>query len=694
MFCPPYLCPLRSVFSFVQEFGREDNQRISLDAAATTLGVERRRIYDIVNVLESVGIVVRQAKNCYAWRGFTQIHSKLDDLRKKACSDLYGGPEDFRTPTANRKPSRSKSSRAKCEVTSPSSADVGDKGVYISSLETEPDDLRCTTTVRPTSRKEKSLGVLSQRFVQLFLLAGSSAVSLDNAAVQLLGRSPSDSEPLAVSPAEGDASKLLKTKVRRLYDIANILSSLNLIEKVHTANRKPAFKWLGPEASSIAVLTPQVDGNKRPANVAGVEDRARTAVKRRKTFTGANGDVCAASQRGDSAPVTTANISPVSDADNFKHDQGFELDTLNKLYSVIDTFPESYADRWHNYVEAVGTMLAKGQISRERAYESVSPVLKQYKPRETSKNDMHATDSTEKQTGGGHEQSRGLQSRSPVNQRQENHSNDAQKAVAKSSEQRGEAGREIVMDPVKASQPVNNISHTLNRRKIGRGAGAESKDKARTKPKVAIVSGIGAERETGNGREAEEKAKTVADAESKRCISLTGSEGERNSHGLKNEGNNELGHESSNAKVANIGAVTVGEGINGVNSSCNSNSGCDSDIAVARAAAATAAAAAAAAGYGATGIGGSMRPYGWMLSSGDIDEYMRKAREAGPDYYIAAKKWLEDYKEWQKKWSGSITALEDMNKGVSSTFPFADNQARQHPAPSRTNTGDKVELKK
>lgn len=38
-------------------------------------------------------------------------------------------------------------------------------------------------------------------------------------------------------------------KVRRLYDIANVLRSLKLIEKVHVTEergRKPAFEWVGP----------------------------------------------------------------------------------------------------------------------------------------------------------------------------------------------------------------------------------------------------------------------------------------------------------------------------------------------------------------------------------------------------------------------------------------------------------------
>lgn len=47
------------------------------------------------------------------------------------------------------------------------------------------------------------------------------------------------------------ALTLLTAKVRRLYDIANVLRSLKLIDKVHVTceerGRKPAFEWVGPE---------------------------------------------------------------------------------------------------------------------------------------------------------------------------------------------------------------------------------------------------------------------------------------------------------------------------------------------------------------------------------------------------------------------------------------------------------------
>ncbi len=42
-----------------------------------------------------------------------------------------------------------------------------------------------------------------------------------------------------------DYENLRKTKVRRLYDIANILQAIQLITKTVDADNRPAFKWIG-----------------------------------------------------------------------------------------------------------------------------------------------------------------------------------------------------------------------------------------------------------------------------------------------------------------------------------------------------------------------------------------------------------------------------------------------------------------
>ena len=50
-------------------------------------------------------------------------------------------------------------------------------------------------------------------------------------------------------------------KVRRLYDIANILSSLQLIQKVHIHNiqsgRKPGFRWIGMDLDKLEMQKKQ-----------------------------------------------------------------------------------------------------------------------------------------------------------------------------------------------------------------------------------------------------------------------------------------------------------------------------------------------------------------------------------------------------------------------------------------------------
>ena len=115
-------------------------------------------------------------------------------------------------------------------------------------------------------RKDKSLGRLTQKFIQLFLVGYEvSSISLYllfhppthppqiklilSLSLSLLTHPPT--HPPQVISLSGAAEKLLgataasmndkgmKTKVRRLYDIANVLTSLKLIDKIQVGG------WVG-----------------------------------------------------------------------------------------------------------------------------------------------------------------------------------------------------------------------------------------------------------------------------------------------------------------------------------------------------------------------------------------------------------------------------------------------------------------
>ncbi|KAG6395994.1 hypothetical protein SASPL_142128 [Salvia splendens] len=214
--------------NFLRLYDREGVDSIGLDASALQLGVERRRIYDIVNILEGIGVLQKKEKNQYTWKGYAAVSGALEVL-KVSNDKEHSLPSD---------------SKAECPDKCSQSGKSGELLKH---------------------KREKSLGLLTQNFVKLFLCSEAEIISLDGAALALLGDSLDRTA--------------MRTKIRRLYDIANVFSSMGLIEKVRDpGSGKPAFRWTSVGRSGNGSSIASEDKNRKRRAFGA--DITNTSVKR------------------------------------------------------------------------------------------------------------------------------------------------------------------------------------------------------------------------------------------------------------------------------------------------------------------------------------------------------------------------------------------------------------------------------
>lgn len=87
---------------FIEVIQNSPTKEVDLNEASKILEVQKRRIYDITNVLEGIGLIEKTIKNKIRWKGNKSLieHSmKLLDLRNRTLTgeDIktsYEGPNE------------------------------------------------------------------------------------------------------------------------------------------------------------------------------------------------------------------------------------------------------------------------------------------------------------------------------------------------------------------------------------------------------------------------------------------------------------------------------------------------------------------------------------------------------------------------------------------------------------------------
>lgn len=233
------------------ELGNE----IIIDQLAMELAVERRRVYDVVNILEALQIVVKMGKNTYYWMGREHLSRQFALLQQDGINKWPEHAIRKGLMKAGDVPSEAKAETRNDDCIDIEEDEDDDEIVRASSSRKNDKNLR-----KICKEANKSLTRLSQLFLQVFLV-GLDFVSLPEASDMIHGGSRTPEELALLGLADGQSiptdtkalqrvvARGLKTKIRRLYDVANVFLSVGLLRKCENRyastaeGKRPQYTW-------------------------------------------------------------------------------------------------------------------------------------------------------------------------------------------------------------------------------------------------------------------------------------------------------------------------------------------------------------------------------------------------------------------------------------------------------------------
>ena len=257
--------------------------RMRLNDIVEALGVPRRRMYDVINVLESLEVMRRIGRLEYEFRGYDHLPDFLSLLMDE--KDVVGWTE-----TGSAK-------SPKCGVAASNAVGSGASGRARrgSDLEKKSAAKNGDMPAEEYVLVEKevsstSLWFLTRQLIRI-LLRKSEPVSLVSAATEFVETHKS------VKPVSNSRSQTQITVERRLYDIGSILCSIGLVKRVYVQKRQPSFKWIygwRPGESHPPPELPVAILSRQPAPpaffISACREEIRRSKRRRRTSDGAGDD--------------------------------------------------------------------------------------------------------------------------------------------------------------------------------------------------------------------------------------------------------------------------------------------------------------------------------------------------------------------------------------------------------------------
>lgn len=202
------------------EMYRNHSDPINIDLAAKELGIQRRRMYEILNIIQSVGLVGRLRASFYRWEGQNKMTATLERLKEEGMARITNNSRGV-----------AKNPAAAC--------------------------------MSPEGQRRKAVATaLGERFVQIFLC---NEVPQPVILEDIMGHFASCVGGAASTPVTGSPAALTNQTscARRLYDIANVFCSIGLVRKSCSAatdnrRKKRLYVWIGPvPPATTTPLRPQ-----------------------------------------------------------------------------------------------------------------------------------------------------------------------------------------------------------------------------------------------------------------------------------------------------------------------------------------------------------------------------------------------------------------------------------------------------